>query len=118
MNMVHMLSLLVVAMTIQSCGLAFDAIRFVWPIATDEVDAICHRQQLHVGMAIEPFRPFVFPATWTDEGAKVTGLDIELTREITATLAMGRLPQSSTLSASPICLLNSMRANWISSSPR
>ena len=86
MNMVHMLSLLVVAMTIQSCGLAFDAIRFVWPIATDEVDAICHRQQLHVGMAIEPFRPFVFPATWTDEGPKLTGLDIELTREITATL--------------------------------
>ena len=97
MRMGHLLSLLVVAMTSQGCGLALDAIRLVWPIATDEADAICHRQQLHVGVAIEPFRPFVFPATWTDEGAKVTGLDIELTREITATLAIGRLPQSSTV---------------------
>lgn len=87
MDMVRILSLLIMAIALQGCGLAFDAIRLVWPIATDEVDAICHRQQLHVGVAIEPFRPFVFPATWTDEGPKVTGLDIELTREITAALS-------------------------------
>lgn len=83
----RLLSVLAVGMALQGCGLAFDAIRLIWPIATDEVDAICSRQQLHVGVAIEPFRPFVFPATWTDEGPKVTGLDIELTREITATLS-------------------------------
>lgn len=37
-------------------------------------------------MAFEPFRPFVFPAIFTDEGLRVTGLDVELVREIAADL--------------------------------
>ena len=47
----------------------------IYPVTTNELDRICRRQQVQVGMAVEPFRPFVFPAVWTDEGARVTGLD-------------------------------------------
>jgi ABC-type amino acid transport substrate-binding protein len=38
-------------------------------------------------MAAEPFRPFVFPAIWTDEGARITGLDVELARLIAGALS-------------------------------
>ncbi|WP_447976949.1 substrate-binding periplasmic protein [Candidatus Nitrospira bockiana] len=79
--------LCIVGLALQGCGLVFDAVRYVWPLATDEVDAICVRGRLRVGMAVEPFRPFVFPATWTDEGAKVTGLDVELVQEIAGALS-------------------------------
>ena len=75
------------ALELQGCGLVWDAIQLVGPIAADELATICRRRQLHVGMAAEPFRPFVFPAIWTDEGSRVTGMDVELVREITAVLS-------------------------------
>jgi ABC-type amino acid transport substrate-binding protein len=67
---------------LQGCGLLLDAVQLVYPLTTNELDRICRRQQLQVGMAVEPFRPFVFPAVWTDEGARVTGLDTELVRAV------------------------------------
>lgn len=71
---------------LQGCGLVFDAIQFIQPVATNELDAICARKRLQVGMGFEPRRPFVFPAIFTDEGLRVTGLDVELLREISAAL--------------------------------
>jgi len=79
--------LLPFALLLSGCGLVMDAAQLIRPVFADEVDAICARQQLQVGMAIEPRQPFVFPAIWTDEGSRITGLDIELVREITATLS-------------------------------
>ena len=67
---------------LQGCGLIIDAIQWVYPVTTNELDRICRRQQVQVGMAVEPLRPFVFPAVWTDEGARVTGFDAELIRTI------------------------------------
>ncbi|MCX5723442.1 MAG: transporter substrate-binding domain-containing protein [Nitrospirae bacterium] len=80
-------SLLLIALTVQGCGLIIDAVQLVHPIATNELDAICARGQVRVGMAVEPFQPFVFPAIYTDEGLRVTGLDVELVREISAALS-------------------------------
>jgi ABC-type amino acid transport substrate-binding protein len=51
------------------------------------MDAICARGQVRVGMSAEPFRPFVFPAIYTDEGVRVTGLDVSLVQAITAALS-------------------------------
>ena len=48
-------------LSLQGCGLVYDALQYVAPAATDELDAICRLQRVHVGMAVEPFRPFVFP---------------------------------------------------------
>lgn len=74
-------------LSLQGCGLVYDALQYVAPVATDELDAICRRQRVQVGMAMEPFRPFVFPAIWTDEGSRVTGLDVELVRHIVDALS-------------------------------
>lgn len=71
----------------QGCGMLIDAVELVYPLATNEIDRICRRQQVQVGMAVEPFRPFVFPAVWTDEGARVTGLDAELVRAVSDALS-------------------------------
>lgn len=81
------LCVLVMGLALQGCGLVVDAIQFIYPIATDELDTICTRGQLHVGMAIEPRRPFVFPAIYTDEGLRVAGMDVELVREIAGALS-------------------------------
>lgn len=70
------------------CGLLFDAMHQIYPVTTNELDRICRRQQVQVGMAVEPFRPFVFPAIWTDEGARVTGLDTELVRAVSDALTI------------------------------
>lgn len=70
------------------CGLLFDAVHQIYPVTTNELDRICRRQQVQVGMAVEPFRPFVFPAVWTDEGARVTGLDTELVRAVSDALTI------------------------------
>jgi polar amino acid transport system substrate-binding protein len=78
---------LLIIFTMPGCGLVVDAVQLVWPVATNELDAICARGQIRVGMAVEPFQPFVFPAIYTDEGLRVTGLDVELVREITAALS-------------------------------
>jgi ABC-type amino acid transport substrate-binding protein len=67
---------------LQGCGLVFDAVQLVKPLARDELSAICSRGQLRVGISVEPFRPFVFPAVFTDEGIRVTGLEVELIREV------------------------------------
>jgi len=80
-------TLLLIALMVQGCGLVVDAVQLVWPIATNELDAICARGQVRVGMAVEPFQPFVFPAIYTDEGLRVTGLDVELVREISSALS-------------------------------
>ncbi|HEX9742576.1 MAG TPA: transporter substrate-binding domain-containing protein [Nitrospiraceae bacterium] len=74
-------------LSLQGCGLVHDALQYVAPVAADELDAICRRQRVQVGMAVEPFRPFVFPAIWTDEGSRVTGLDVELVRHIVEALS-------------------------------
>lgn len=80
-------ALLLMACLVQGCGLIVDAVQVVWPIAGNELDAICARGQVRIGMAVEPFQPFVFPAIYTDEGVRVTGLDVELVREISAALS-------------------------------
>ncbi len=74
-------------LSLQGCGLVYDALQYAAPVATDELDAICRRQRVQVGMAVEPFRPFVFPAIWTDEGSRVTGLDVDLVRHIVEALS-------------------------------
>lgn len=81
------LSLLMVGLALQGCGLVIDAVQKVWPRSSDQADSICQRGRLHVGMAAEPFRPFVFPAIFTDEGLRVTGLDVELVKEIAGVLS-------------------------------
>ncbi|MGQ0665934.1 MAG: substrate-binding periplasmic protein [Nitrospiraceae bacterium] len=67
---------------LQGCGLVYDAVDMVHPLTGEELSAICARGRLRVGISAEPFRPFVFPAVYTDEGVRVTGLDVELIREI------------------------------------
>jgi ABC-type amino acid transport substrate-binding protein len=79
-------ALVLATLLLQGCGLLFDAVHLIYPVTTNELDRICRRQQVQVGMAVEPFRPFVFPAIWTDEGARVTGLDTELVRVISEAL--------------------------------
>jgi polar amino acid transport system substrate-binding protein len=70
------------------CGLVFDAVELVQPLTRDEMSAICSRGQFRVGISVEPFRPFVFPAVYTDEGVRVTGLDVELIREVADALTI------------------------------
>lgn len=80
-------ALLFMLSLLSGCGLLFDAVQKIYPVTTDELDKICRRQQVQVGMAVEPFRPFVFPAIWTDEGARVTGLDTELVKAVSDALS-------------------------------
>lgn len=86
--MLPAITLLLFLPLMQGCGLIFDAVHRVYPVTTNEMDKICRRQQVQVGMAVEPFRPFVFPAVWTDEGARVTGLDTELVRAVSDALTI------------------------------
>lgn len=79
--------LILCLLPLQGCGLILDAVELVYPLTTSQLDGICRRGQVQVGMAVEPFRPFVFPAVWTDEGARVTGLDAELVRAVSEALA-------------------------------
>lgn len=82
------LCVLILGLALPGCGLLIDAAQQVWPITSDQPDPVCQRGRLQVGMAFEPFRPFVFPAIFTDEGLRVTGLDVELVREIAADLSI------------------------------
>lgn len=77
----------VLLLLLPGCGLLIDAVEKVWPVTGNEVDTICTRERVQVGLAMEPFRPFVFPAIWTDEGARVTGLDVELVQAMTDELS-------------------------------
>jgi ABC-type amino acid transport substrate-binding protein len=81
------LCVVVMGIALQGCGLVVDAVQLIYPISTDDLETICSRGRLHVGMAIEPRRPFVFPAIYTDEGLRVTGMDVELVREIAGALS-------------------------------
>ena len=76
------LFLVAIEILLQGCGLVFDAVELVHPLTRHELSAICSRGQVRVGISVEPFRPFVFPAVYTDEGVRVTGLDVELIREV------------------------------------
>jgi polar amino acid transport system substrate-binding protein len=78
--------LIAIAFFLQGCGLVFDAVELVHPLTSHELSAICSKRQIRVGISVEPFRPFVFPAVYTDEGVRVTGLDVELIREVAAAL--------------------------------
>ena len=78
--------LIVLGFLLQGCGLVFDAVELVYPLTRDELSTICTRARLRVGISVEPFRPFVFPAIYTDEGVRVTGFDVELIREVTDAL--------------------------------
>ena len=77
----------VLCLCLPGCGLLIDAVEHVWPVSGNKVDIICERERVQVGLAMEPFRPFVFPTIWTDEGARVTGLDVELVRAMTDELS-------------------------------
>src|SRR5512146_1028327 len=87
LHLSRLTSLILCLLFLQGCGLVLDAVEFVYPLTTDRLDVICRRGQVQVGMAVGPFRPFVFPAVWIDEGARVTGLDAELIRTISDALA-------------------------------
>lgn len=67
---------------LQGCGLLYDAASMIQPLNRDELSAICARGKVRIGISVEPFRPFVFPAVYTDQGIRVTGLDIELIRDV------------------------------------
>lgn len=79
--------ILLLSLGTNGCGLIYDAVQRVAPVSTDELDSICGRQRVQIGMATEPFLPFVFPAIWTDEGARITGLDVELVKYMTTALS-------------------------------
>lgn len=83
----HSCLLLLVVVLLQGCGLIYDAVTIIHPLTRDELSAICARGRLRVGISVEPFRPFIFPAVYTDEGIRVTGLDIELIREVADALS-------------------------------
>ncbi len=80
------LALFPCAVVFSGCGLLLDGAQLIMPIQTDELAAICARQKVRVGMGIEPRQPFVFPAIWTDVGSRVTGLDVEIVKEMSAAL--------------------------------
>lgn len=69
------------------CGLIVDAVQLVQLIAKDEMQRICLRGRIQVGLSVEPSRPFVFPAVFTDQGVRVTGLDVELIKELAEALS-------------------------------
>ena len=75
-------------LALTGCGLVYDAVQWIYPIARDDLQRVCARQRLRVGISVEPFRPFVFPAVFTDEGVRITGMDVDLVRELAS--ALGR----------------------------
>lgn len=83
----RLMTALLLLLSLAGCGLVADAIGLIHPLTRTELDAICARRHIRVGMSVEPFQPFVFPAIYTDEGLRVTGLDVELVREISAALS-------------------------------
>ena len=79
--------LLVLAMLfLQACGLVYDVVRMLHPLERDELSTICEHGRVRVGISFEAARPFIFPPIHTEDGIRITGLDIELIREITDTL--------------------------------
>jgi ABC-type amino acid transport substrate-binding protein len=78
--------LLLLLGSLPGCGLVFDAVELMYPLTRDEISTICARGQVRIGISVEPFRPFVFPAVYTDEGVRVTGFDVELIQEVAGAL--------------------------------
>lgn len=81
---------LIVGSLLQGCGLLYDAVTLMKPVIpdlSDELDVICQHRLLQVGIAIEGFPPFLFPAVWTVDGPRVTGMEIELLQDIIASLS-------------------------------
>lgn len=76
------LALMGLCLLLHGCGLVYDAVELIHPLTSDELTTICARGRVRVGISVEPFRPFIFPAMYTDEGIRVTGLDVELIREV------------------------------------
>ncbi|CAI4032346.1 PBPb domain-containing protein [Nitrospira tepida] len=73
-------------LALTGCGLVYDAVQWIYPIAKDDLQRVCARKRLRVGISVEPFRPFVFPAVFTDEGLRITGMDVDLVRELASAL--------------------------------
>ena len=48
--------LLALGFFLQGCGLVFDAVELVQPLARDEMSVICSQGQFRVGIPVEPFR--------------------------------------------------------------
>jgi ABC-type amino acid transport substrate-binding protein len=82
------LFLIILGLLLPGCGLVFDAVELIHPLTRDELSTICANRQIRVGISVEPFRPFVFSAVYTDEGVRVTGLDVELIRELADALTV------------------------------
>lgn len=82
------LFLIILGLLLPGCGLIFDAVELVYPLTRDELSTICAQRQIRVGISVEPFRPFVFSAMYTNEGVRVTGLDVELIREVADALTV------------------------------
>ncbi|MDX2252153.1 MAG: transporter substrate-binding domain-containing protein [Nitrospira sp.] len=82
------LFLVILGLLLPGCGLIFDAVELVYPLTRDELSTICDQRQIRVGISVEPFRPFVFSAMYTNEGVRVTGLDVELIREVADALTV------------------------------
>jgi polar amino acid transport system substrate-binding protein len=81
---------LVAGSLLQGCGLLYDAAALLKPVGAelyDELDWICQHRRLQVGIAVEPFPPFVFPAVWSEQGPWVTGMDVEVVQAITTALS-------------------------------
>jgi polar amino acid transport system substrate-binding protein len=87
-SLILLAALTTLAVPLHGCGLVYDAVELIHPLTHDELSSICSRARLRVGISVEPFRPFVFPAVYTDEGIRVTGLDVELIREIADALTV------------------------------
>jgi polar amino acid transport system substrate-binding protein len=79
--------ILLTSLGIEGCGLIYDAVQRVAPVSTDELDSICRSHHVQIGISTEPAPPFVFPAIWTDEGARITGLDVEVVKYMTTALS-------------------------------
>jgi len=81
---------ILMGLLLQGCGLIMDAIELIHPEVAhprDELGLICRHHRLQVGVAVEPFEPFVYPAVWSEHGAWVTGLDVELVRRIASAVS-------------------------------
>lgn len=74
-------------MVLQGCGLVYDAMQHIQSAGGDDLERICRRQQLRVGITPQPFRPLTFPVVRTGQRTLITGLDVELIREVTEALS-------------------------------
>ena len=79
---VVLMSLILLTVTMPGCGLIIDAIEWIVPNPKGIQDVVCEPDLLQVGISAGPYPPFVFPVVETEQGLRVSGLDVELVREI------------------------------------